>query len=301
MIDPDALLADVIGRLAPDGLLLVSVPNFAHWYPRVRVALGRFDYDRRGILDRGHVRFFTRRSVERMLRRHGLVIRERRAVGSRSASSLGAPAGRIGGRPPGSRPRSAPRSRPSSDAPRRAGPRCSATSSSISCTTRPADAAHVDSVSIVEPDPAGDHWRRRRAPAGRAGTADETPRSASRSSGPSSRRRSTPHPTRRLPPDDAAGGDRRPSSIRPRVRRRRHARHARLRRRPRRRAVRSVPHGGRQPGCSRTSTTCRPARCSTATSTSRSDRCPSRDFGSAAANTCTSLRGPRSCGCRSSS
>ena len=81
VIDPDALLAAVIGRLAPDGLLLVSVPNIAHWYPRVRVALGRFDYDRRGILDRGHLRFFTRHSVERMLRRHGLVIRERRAVG----------------------------------------------------------------------------------------------------------------------------------------------------------------------------------------------------------------------------
>ena len=31
----------------------------------LRVALGRFDYDRRGILDRGHLRFFTRRSFAR--------------------------------------------------------------------------------------------------------------------------------------------------------------------------------------------------------------------------------------------
>lgn len=33
--------------------------------------LGRFDYDRRGILDRTHLRFFTRRSFERMARSTG--------------------------------------------------------------------------------------------------------------------------------------------------------------------------------------------------------------------------------------
>ena len=47
-------------------LWTVSVPNFGHWYPRVRTAAGLFDYDRRGILDRGHVRFFTKRSMHRL-------------------------------------------------------------------------------------------------------------------------------------------------------------------------------------------------------------------------------------------
>lgn len=69
--DPERLLRDLHGVLAPDGRLLVSVPNFGHWYPRLRVASGRFDYDRRGILDRGHVRFFTRRSFARVLHRTG--------------------------------------------------------------------------------------------------------------------------------------------------------------------------------------------------------------------------------------
>ena len=55
--EPERLLADVVARVRPGGRVLVSVPNFAHWYPRLRVALGRFDYDRRGILDRGHLRF----------------------------------------------------------------------------------------------------------------------------------------------------------------------------------------------------------------------------------------------------
>ena len=42
-------------------------PNFGHWYPRTRTALGAFDYDMRGILDRTHVRFFTRRSLMRLI------------------------------------------------------------------------------------------------------------------------------------------------------------------------------------------------------------------------------------------
>lgn len=81
-INPGALLDDIVGRLAPEGSILVSVPNFAHWYPRLRVLSGRFDYDQRGLLDRGHVRFFTRRSFERLLADHGLDIVQRHVVGS---------------------------------------------------------------------------------------------------------------------------------------------------------------------------------------------------------------------------
>ncbi|HSK34415.1 MAG TPA: hypothetical protein VK903_13090, partial [Propionicimonas sp.] len=76
------LLTDITGRLAPDGEVFVSIPNFAHWYPRGRVALGRFDYDQRGPLDHGHVRFFTRKSFERLVNACGLHVRERDTVGS---------------------------------------------------------------------------------------------------------------------------------------------------------------------------------------------------------------------------
>lgn len=64
---PGRLLADARKLLAPGGSMLISVPNFGHWYPRFRTALGAFDYDMRGILDRTHVRFFTRRSLMRLL------------------------------------------------------------------------------------------------------------------------------------------------------------------------------------------------------------------------------------------
>jgi glycosyltransferase involved in cell wall biosynthesis len=68
---PEQILFDAHKVLAPSGTLVACVPNFAHWYVRMRVALGQFDYDRRGILDRDHLRFFTRRSFKRLAERTG--------------------------------------------------------------------------------------------------------------------------------------------------------------------------------------------------------------------------------------
>lgn len=82
VVDPRRLLTDIAGRLAEDGEVLVSVPNFGHWYPRARVVSGTFDYDQRGPLDHGHVRFFTRKSFERLIDQCGLRIVERETVGS---------------------------------------------------------------------------------------------------------------------------------------------------------------------------------------------------------------------------
>jgi hypothetical protein len=67
--------------LRPGGELLLSVPNFGHWYPRGRVVLGLFGYDRRGILDDTHLRFFTRSSLRRLVRNAGFDVVEERATG----------------------------------------------------------------------------------------------------------------------------------------------------------------------------------------------------------------------------
>jgi glycosyltransferase involved in cell wall biosynthesis len=80
-VSPGEVLANLATALAPGGVVLVSVPNFAHWYPRIRTALGRFDYDRRGILDAGHLRFFTRASFERLVGHAGMRVRQRATTG----------------------------------------------------------------------------------------------------------------------------------------------------------------------------------------------------------------------------
>ncbi len=70
--DPRATLASTASRLKPGGTLLVSVPNVAHWSVRFSLLLGRFEYAASGILDRTHLRFFTRRSFLGTLRDAGL-------------------------------------------------------------------------------------------------------------------------------------------------------------------------------------------------------------------------------------
>jgi SAM-dependent methyltransferase len=78
---PLELLRQLVSVLRPGGQLLVSVPNFAHWYPRGRVMLGLFGYDRRGILDQSHLRFFTRATLRRLVRRAGYDILQERTTG----------------------------------------------------------------------------------------------------------------------------------------------------------------------------------------------------------------------------
>jgi glycosyltransferase involved in cell wall biosynthesis len=81
IVDPGAALEQLRDVLAPGGVVLVSLPNFAHWYPRLRVLFGRFDYDRRGILDSGHLRFFTRATFERLVDQVGMRVRRRSTAG----------------------------------------------------------------------------------------------------------------------------------------------------------------------------------------------------------------------------
>jgi len=66
--DPIGTLRNYRHLLAPGGRLLVSVPNIAVWNVRFGLLFGRFEYTATGTLDRTHLRFFTRRSLLRVLR-----------------------------------------------------------------------------------------------------------------------------------------------------------------------------------------------------------------------------------------
>jgi SAM-dependent methyltransferase len=79
--EPPLLLEQIRHVLAERGVLIASVPNFGHWYARIRTAFGAFDYDQRGVLDRGHLRFFTRRSFIRQLRDAGFTVTRQESTG----------------------------------------------------------------------------------------------------------------------------------------------------------------------------------------------------------------------------
>jgi SAM-dependent methyltransferase len=96
LVRPSDTLRAIRDLLRPGGKLLVSVPNFGHWYPRVRVATGLFGYDRRGILDDTHLRFFTRSTLRRTVRAAGFDIVEEAATGLPLGAVGAAARGRAG-------------------------------------------------------------------------------------------------------------------------------------------------------------------------------------------------------------
>lgn len=73
--DPAAVLDRVRGWIAPGGRLFVSLPNVANVAVRLSLLAGRFEYAEAGILDRTHLRFFTRRSALRLVESAGFRIR----------------------------------------------------------------------------------------------------------------------------------------------------------------------------------------------------------------------------------
>jgi 2-polyprenyl-3-methyl-5-hydroxy-6-metoxy-1,4-benzoquinol methylase len=81
LADPEPVLRACRKLLAPQGIAIITVPNVANISVRLSLALGRFEYADRGILDRTHLRFYTRRSARRLLEANGFeVIRERATV-----------------------------------------------------------------------------------------------------------------------------------------------------------------------------------------------------------------------------
>jgi len=72
---PEELLARIRGWLRAGGTILVSLPNVANISVRAGLAAGRFTYADRGILDRTHLRFFTRRTEVDLLARAGFEVR----------------------------------------------------------------------------------------------------------------------------------------------------------------------------------------------------------------------------------
>lgn len=78
--DPAATLRGLTPLLAPGGLLLVSLPNAAHWTARRSILCGRFPQDDHGLFDRTHLRFFTRATGRELLESAGLRVLAERPV-----------------------------------------------------------------------------------------------------------------------------------------------------------------------------------------------------------------------------
>ncbi|MGH9056016.1 MAG: class I SAM-dependent methyltransferase [Acidimicrobiales bacterium] len=74
--------AEVLRRAAPlldrDGSAVISIPNVAHGAVRLALLQGHFDYSSTGLLDDTHLRFYTRETVDSLLRTAGFACVELR-------------------------------------------------------------------------------------------------------------------------------------------------------------------------------------------------------------------------------
>ena len=71
---PEVVLQKLV-RLQTSGTrFIISAPNIANLWIRLNLLVGKFDYADRGILDRTHLRFFTRKTLVAMLKTSGLEI-----------------------------------------------------------------------------------------------------------------------------------------------------------------------------------------------------------------------------------
>ena len=65
------VLSAVKDLLAEHGTIIASTGNVAHWYVRLGLLMGRFNYRDRGILDQTHVRLYTRKTFRRLIEGQG--------------------------------------------------------------------------------------------------------------------------------------------------------------------------------------------------------------------------------------
>ena len=75
---PEKILQQAHAVLKREGSAIVSLPNIANIFVRVMLLFGKFDYQQRGLLDRTHLRFFTRKSARRLLEENGYRIEQER-------------------------------------------------------------------------------------------------------------------------------------------------------------------------------------------------------------------------------
>jgi 2-polyprenyl-3-methyl-5-hydroxy-6-metoxy-1,4-benzoquinol methylase len=71
---PLDILTEARSLLTPGGKIIVSLPNVANLRVRLNLLVGKFEYQESGILDRSHLRFFTRKSARELVRRAGYKI-----------------------------------------------------------------------------------------------------------------------------------------------------------------------------------------------------------------------------------
>ena len=79
LLEPWAAIRNIRELLVPGGSIIASIPNVAHISNLHNVLCGHWTYEDAGLLDRTHLRFFTKSEIIKLFEGAGLVVDEIRA------------------------------------------------------------------------------------------------------------------------------------------------------------------------------------------------------------------------------
>jgi trans-aconitate methyltransferase len=72
--DPWNVLRQVRGVMPPHACIAACIPNVQHWSMQARLSVGDFRYQDNGLLDKTHLRFFSRQTILEMFNRAGFTV-----------------------------------------------------------------------------------------------------------------------------------------------------------------------------------------------------------------------------------
>lgn len=72
--DPWSLLRKIRASIDSDGCLLICIPNAQHWGVQQRLLSGQFRYEDSGLMDKTHLRWFTRVTLLEMFQEAGWAV-----------------------------------------------------------------------------------------------------------------------------------------------------------------------------------------------------------------------------------
>ncbi len=74
LFQPEKILEKLKQIIASDTEIIITVPNILFWQNRLNIFAGHFEYADEGLMDRGHIHFFTWQSLNKMLWQTGYEI-----------------------------------------------------------------------------------------------------------------------------------------------------------------------------------------------------------------------------------
>jgi SAM-dependent methyltransferase len=74
--NPWIVLKRIYDVLPAHGTVIAFIPNAQHWSLQVKLSIGDFRYEKSGLMDRTHLRWFTRQTIVELFDQAGFIIRE---------------------------------------------------------------------------------------------------------------------------------------------------------------------------------------------------------------------------------